>query len=64
MSVHGWKLLQRAITKGKLKLELKRKVVWNTCYKELGSEIRSAHKKFSKIHFKTSKSHSHLEKLM
>ena len=50
--------------KGNLKLELKMKVIWNTCDKELGSEIKSAYENYSKVHFETSKIHSLLEKLM
>ena len=38
------------------------KVFWNTCDKELGSEIKSDYENYS--NFKTSKSHSLLEKLM
>ena len=42
------------------------KVVWSACDKELRVEMKSANEKLTtpKIHFKTSKGHSFLEKLM
>ena len=36
----------RAKTKANLKPELKMKVVWNTCDKELGGEMKSAYDKY------------------
>ena len=33
----------RAKTKGNLKVDLKMKVVWNTCDKGIGGEIKSAY---------------------
>ena len=35
-------------TKANLKSELKMKVVWNTCEKELGCESKSAYENYSK----------------
>ena len=41
------------------------KVVWNTCDKEFGGEMKSFYKKTtSKVHLKTYKSHFLLEKFM
>ena len=54
----------RAKTEVNLKPELKLKVVWNACDKELGGEMKSAYEITSKAHFKTSKSHALLEKLI
>ena len=44
----GKNLWLRAKTKANLKPELKTKVVWNTCDKELGGEIKSAYETYSK----------------
>ena len=44
----GKNLWLRAKTKANLKPELKMKVVWNTCDKELGGEIKSACETYSK----------------
>ena len=41
----------RAKTKANLKPELKMKVVWNTCDKERGGEIRSDYENYSKSSF-------------
>ena len=38
----------RAKTKANLKPELKMKVVWNSCDKELGDEMKSACENYSK----------------
>ena len=44
-----WKnLWLKAKTKVNLKPELKMKVAWNTCDKELGGEIKSAYENYSK----------------
>ena len=41
------------------------KVVWNTCDKKLGGEIKSTYEIYTpKVHFETSKTHSLLEKVM
>ena len=62
----GGNLWLRAKTKANLKPELKMKVVWNTCDKELGGEIKLnlPMKTTSKVHLKTCKSHFLLEKFM
>ena len=39
------------------------KIVWNTCHKELG-EMKYSIKTTSKVHLKTSKSHSFLVNFM
>ena len=44
----GKNLLLRAKTKANLKPELKMKVFWNTCDKELGGEMKSAYESYSK----------------
>ena len=40
------------------------KVVWNTCDKELNGELKFVNENTSKVSWKTSKSHSLLEKIM
>ena len=40
------------------------KVVWNTCGKELGGEMKSAYENVQKVFLKTSKSCYVLERLM
>ena len=57
--IMGKNLWLRARPKANLKLELKMKVVENTCDKELGT-MKTA----SKVHLKTCKSHFLLEKFM
>ena len=54
----------RAKTKANLKPELKMKVFWNTCDKELGGKMKSVSENYFKSSLKTSKSHSLLEKFM
>ena len=49
----GNKLWLRAKTKANLKPELKMKVVWNTCDKERGEEIKSAYENYFKRSLKT-----------
>ena len=44
----GKNLWLRAKTKANLKPELKMKVIWNTCDKDLGGEIKSAYENYSK----------------
>ena len=62
----GGNLWLRAKTKANLKPELKMKVAWNTCDKELGGEMKLnlSMKANSKVHLKTCKSHFLLEKFM
>ena len=60
----GKNLWLRAKNKINLKPELKLEIVWNICDKELGGEWSLPMKTTQKIHFKTSKCHSFLEKLM
>ena len=45
----GENLWLKAKTKANLKPELKIKVVWSTCEKELGGEMKSAYENYSKI---------------
>ena len=45
----GKNLWLRAKTKTNLKSELKMKFIWNTCDKELGSEMKYAYENYSKI---------------
>ena len=60
----GKNLSLRAKTKASLKPELKIKAVWNTCGKGFGGELKSGYENISpKVHSKTSKIHSRLEKL-
>ena len=40
------------------------KIVWNTCHKELGGKMKYSIKTTSKVHVKTSKSHSFLVNFM
>ena len=44
----GEKLWLKAKTDANLKPELKMKVVWNTCDKELSGEMKSAYENYSK----------------
>ena len=62
----GENLSLRAKTKANLRPELKMKVVWNTCEKELGGEMKLnlPMKTTSKAHLKACKSHFILEKFM
>ena len=57
----GKNLYLRAKTNPNLKPELKMEVVWNTCDKELGGEIKSIYENYSKSSL--SESHSLLEKI-
>ena len=45
----------RAKTKADIKPELKVKVVWDTCDKELRGEMKSANENYSKVHLKLPK---------
>ena len=45
----GENLWLRANTKANLKPELKIKVSWNTCDKELGGEVKSTYENYLKI---------------
>ena len=55
----------RANTKANLKPDLKMKVVWNTCDKKLGGEMKSTYEIYTpKVHFETPKSDALLEKVM
>ena len=47
----GKNMWLKAITKAILKLELKMRVVWNTCDKKLSGEIKSAYENYSKSLF-------------
>ena len=43
----GKNLWMRAKTKANVKLELKMKVFWNTCDKDVDGEIKSAYENYS-----------------
>ena len=60
----GTNLWLRAITEANLHSDIKMKVAWNTCDKELGGEMKSVDETTSKLYLKPSKSHSLLNKFM